>query len=331
MELTREGWLQPWARLRDNENDEQQRLAAMPEFRVLNRVRTVKPGAGVIATTGTGQEQKLPALAVQRLGNGHTAALAIGDLWRWGMQKPETHNDMDKFWRQTLRWLIADVPERITVQATQKADETNQPVTIQIRVRDKAFEPMDNVAVAIEVREVTGGSLTPDSTRDDNPQSTIRNHVTPDSDPGPQSASLTATPVPAERGLFEAVYLPRTSGGYSAQVTVAGADGAKLGDAQTAWTVDLEAREYPVRQDEPPTARTDRPPDRGPARGDGRAGQVRPQSLASRRPDHGDVGPAAVGPAGDRSRRSSCSRSSAFSPNGRCAAGRGCRENHRTF
>ena len=228
MELTREGWLQPWARLRDNENDEQQRLAAMPEFRVLNRVRTVKPGAGVVATTGTGQEQKLPALAVQRLGNGHTAALAIGDLWRWGMQKPETHNDMDKFWRQTLRWLIADVPERIAVQATQKADETNQPVTIQVRVRDKAFEPMDNVAVTVDVREVMGGSATSDATRDA--------HL--------QSARLTATPVAAERGLFEAVYLPRTSGGYSAQVTIAGADGTKLGDAQTAWTVDLEAREY---------------------------------------------------------------------------------------
>ena len=233
LELTREGWLQPWARLRDNERDEQQRLAAMPEFRVLNRVRTVKPGAGVVATADMGQEQKLPALAVQRLGNGHTAALAIGDLWRWGMQKPETHTDMDKFWRQTLRWLIADVPERITVQATQKADETNQPVTLQVRVRDKAFEPMDNISVAIEVREVTGGSGKAEGTGDATPANI-----------NPQSVRLTAAPVPAERGLFEAVYLPRTGGGYSAQVTVAGADGAKLGDAQTAWTVDLEAREY---------------------------------------------------------------------------------------
>jgi len=55
---------------------------------------------------------------------------------------------------------------------------------------------------------------------------------------------LTAEPVSAERGLFEAVYLPRVSGGYLAQVTVAGADGTKLGEAQTGWTVDLEAREY---------------------------------------------------------------------------------------
>ena len=214
-ELTREGWLQPWARLRDNEKDEQQRVAEMPEFRVLNRVRTVKPGAGVIATARMGEDQKLPALAVQRLGNGRTAALAVGDTWRWGMQKPEMHADMDKFWRQTLRWLIADVPGRITIQATHRQGETNQPVALQVRVRDKAFEPMDNVSVAVEVRE-------PDS----------------------RSVKLTAAPVPAERGLFEAVYLPRASGGYSAQVAVAGADGTKLGEAQTGWTVDLEAREF---------------------------------------------------------------------------------------
>jgi uncharacterized membrane protein len=214
-ELTREGWLQPWARLRDNEKDEQQRLSEMPEFRTLSRVRAVKPGAAVVATTGTEEESKLPALAGQRLGNGRTAALTVGDIWRWGMRKPEMHEDMDKFWRQTLRWLIADVPGRISIQATQKADETNQPVTLQVRVRDKAFEPMDNVAVAVDVRE-----------------------------PGNRNVKLTAAPVPAERGLFETVYLPRSSGGYLAQVTVADADGTKLGEAQTGWTADLEAREF---------------------------------------------------------------------------------------
>jgi len=214
-ELTREGWLQPWARLRDNEKDEQQRLAEMPEFRVLNRVRTVKPGAAVVTTAGVGEDQKLPALAVQRLGNGRTAALAVGDVWRWGMHTPEMHEDMDKFWRQTLRWLIADVPGRISIQATQKTGETNQPVTLQVRVRDKAFEPMDNVSVVLDVRE-----------------------------PGDRNVKLTAAPAPTERGLFEAVYLPRTSGGYLAEATVADADGMKLGDAQTGWTVDLEAREF---------------------------------------------------------------------------------------
>lgn len=225
LELTREGWLQPWARLRDNEKDEQQRLADMPEFRVLNRLRAVKPGAAVVATAGTvgaaprgrpeeGPAPTQPALAVQRLGNGRAAALAIGDLWRWGMPKPTLHNDLDKFWRQTLRWLIADVPARITVQATPRMDETNQPVTLQVRVRDRAFEPLDNVSVTLQVAGAEG------------------------------STALTAAPAPTERGLFEAVYVPRTSGGYLAQATIAGPDGTKLGEAQTGWTSALEAQEF---------------------------------------------------------------------------------------
>ena len=215
LQLTREGWLQPWARLRDNEKEEQQRLSEMPEFRVLNRTGAAKPGARVVGEIGEADTQQSPALAVQRLGNGRTAALTIGDIWRWGMQKPPMHDDMGKFWRQTLRWLVTDVPSRISLQAVQKPGETNQPVALQVRVRDKAFEPVDSASIAIEVRE-----------------------------PGNQRLQLTAAPVPAESGLFEATYVPRTSGSYLAQVTVTDATGAKVGDAQAGWTVDLEASEF---------------------------------------------------------------------------------------
>jgi uncharacterized membrane protein len=100
--LTREGWLQPWARLRDNEQGEMQRLAKMPEFRVINCTRAVKPGAQIIAAVGRSESRQIPALVVQRYGNGRVAALTIGDLWRWGMKQSEMHEDMNKFWRQTL-------------------------------------------------------------------------------------------------------------------------------------------------------------------------------------------------------------------------------------
>ena len=215
LNLTREGWLQPWARLRDNEKDEQQRLTDMPEFQVVNRARAVKPGARVVATIGADESQQLPGLVVQQVGNGRTAALLLGDLWRWGMRKPEMHEDMDKFWRQTLRWLIADVPAPVSLQASHTLDETNQPVRLQVRVRDKAFEPMDNVSISMEVLE-----------------------------PGGDSVQLTTAPVLTESGLFEATYVPRASGGYFARVTVADTEGGRLGEAQAGWAVDLEGREF---------------------------------------------------------------------------------------
>ena len=123
LNLTREGWLQPWARLCDNEQDELQRLLEMPAFRALNRVRAVKPGARVIAIVGDNPAQQFPALVVHRYGNGRAAALTIGDIWRWGMKQAKMRDDMNRFWRQTLRWLVADVPNRISLVSLIGAEE----------------------------------------------------------------------------------------------------------------------------------------------------------------------------------------------------------------
>ncbi len=213
--LTREGWLQPWARLRDNEQDEQRRLSAMPAFRVLNRLGAAKPGARIVATVDDRSGGQFPALVVQRYGSGRSAALTIGDVWRWGMRQPDLRDDMNKFWRQTLRWLIADVPNRISMEAAQKRERANQPVVFGVRVRDENFESMDDVSIAIEVR-----------------------------DPNGRDVKLSAQPVPSETGFFEAVYVPRLDGSYFARAVVTDADGLELGDAETGWVVDLEAREF---------------------------------------------------------------------------------------
>ena len=216
LDLTREGWIEPWTRLRDSEHDERRRLADMPEFRVLNRVGSTKPGARIVATIGDDDGAgRFPALITQRLGRGRTAALTIGDIWRWGLRRPELRDDMNKFWRQTLRWLVADVPARISLQAVQDSGQAHQPIVLRVRARDEGFEPLDNVSVAINVREPQG-----------------------------RDVLLTATPVPAESGLFEAVYVPRSNGGYLAQAIVTDTEGTQRGDAEAGWAADLQAREF---------------------------------------------------------------------------------------
>jgi uncharacterized membrane protein len=215
LNLTREGWLQPWVRLRDNELDEQKRLSEMPAFKVLNRVRSIKAGASVVATIAGEATQQYPALVVQRFGNGRVAALTVGDTWRWGLKETEMHDDMNKFWRQTLRWLIADVSDRTSLQITHKRDRANQPVVLRVRARDKSFKPMDNVSVTMQVR-----------------------------DPNGQTVKLRAEPVAGEIGLFEAVHVPRLSGGYFARAVVADEKANEIGDAETGWAVDLEAQEF---------------------------------------------------------------------------------------
>ena len=114
--LTREGWLQPWTRLRATEADEQTRLTAMPPFEVLNPIRESKPGASVLATVSDTDNHTYPALVVQRFGLGSVAALMVGDLWRWGFKDEAMQKDLAKSWRQLVRWLVSDVPARVTVE-----------------------------------------------------------------------------------------------------------------------------------------------------------------------------------------------------------------------
>ena len=48
LKLTREGWLEPWARLRLTEEEEEIRLAHMPVFQALNELKAIIPGASPV-------------------------------------------------------------------------------------------------------------------------------------------------------------------------------------------------------------------------------------------------------------------------------------------
>src|SRR5581483_11502205 len=100
LSLTREGWLQPWTRLRSTEAEENTRLEALPPFAVLNPARDLKPGATVLATVADANGDTFPALAVQRFGRGRSAALMLGDFWHAGLRDENMQQDLAKGWRQ---------------------------------------------------------------------------------------------------------------------------------------------------------------------------------------------------------------------------------------
>ena len=51
--------------------------------------------------------------------------------------------DFEKAWRQTIRWMVADVPQRIDVafDNAQHADDPDGTIRLLIQARDKAFAP----------------------------------------------------------------------------------------------------------------------------------------------------------------------------------------------
>jgi len=222
LDLSREGWLQPWARLRDNESDEKARLQNMLPFQVMNRVREIKPGASVMATATDEQGKSYPALVTQRFGRGRTAALTIGDLWHWGMRDPEARRDMDKAWRQLVRWLVADVPQRVELAVENTPANGNGAVQLQVRVRDEKFQPQDDAGVVLEIRPVMSN----------------------DAGAATNVIRLRAETSLDEPGLYQAACVPRYTGGYQATAYVTNAVGAEIGRAEAGWSIDLAAEEF---------------------------------------------------------------------------------------
>jgi len=214
--LTREGWLQPWIRVRTTEPEERDRLAAMPEFKTVNRIERIKPGAQVLAEVTGSDGNSLPALVVQPFGRGHTAAMLVGDLWRWNLRRLDPkESDLEKSWRQMVRWLVSEVPGRVEVE-TQRAGGTALPaMKIVVRARDKQFELLDNASVTLQVE-------TPDD----------------------RKIELVAEPSDAAPGNYVATFAARAAGMYRAHVVVNAADGSEVGRRETGWSVEPQTEEF---------------------------------------------------------------------------------------
>ncbi len=166
--LTREGWLQPWVRLRKTEDEENKRLAAMVPFETLSRVANIKPGAVVLAEVSDGSETRFPALVAQQFGRGHAAALLIGGLWRWQLaRKNLNETDFDRAGAKLYAGLLATCPTALKPRCVRS------PAQARRRWKSRSGCEMPSTApsttaksrCALFVRQATNFALMPDPTR----------------------------------------------------------------------------------------------------------------------------------------------------------------------
>ncbi len=214
-ELTRDGRLEPWVRLRLTESAEQERLQQMPAFELVSRAGGTKPGSTLLAEVRSADDESRPALVTQRFGRGRSAALLPGDLWRWSMSRQEEQpDDLPIFWRQTVRWLVADVPRRVEVQRNAVPSNPLQN-QLEVRVRDAEFGPDDEASVRLTVTSPSG-----------------------------QTTPLTAEANDQEPGLYTATFFGRETGGYRVTAHVTTAEGDPLAARPTGWTAQPTAEEF---------------------------------------------------------------------------------------
>jgi uncharacterized membrane protein len=214
--LTREGWLQPWVRVRKTEDEENKRLAGMSTFQTVSKSGEIKPGAVELSKVQDSQGAEFSALVAQAFGKGHVAALLIGDLWRWGMRREnQAEDDFDRSWRQTLRWLVGDVPSRVEVIVRPKRDSQTPALYLGVLVRDAEYRPLDNAKVTFQVGL-----------------------------PGGEKLTLDAEPDPREAGAYAATYVPREPGAYRIVASATAPDGSIVGAREAGWAAQPVADEF---------------------------------------------------------------------------------------
>jgi hypothetical protein len=210
----------------------------MPEFRTLNHVRNIKPGATVLATVVDSSRRAHPALVVQRFGRGRVGALMIGDLWRWQLKRQDADvDDQPKAWRQMVRWLVADVPEKVEIEYSKQLDVSETAIGFKLRLRNDKFEPLENATVGFTIHKT--------KSTDDSTTQTLGQGKPVKRDSDQQASDRDATALAEvkieaeaslqEAGLYEATFVPRKSGSYRATVEVTDIEGQSVGSREIGW------------------------------------------------------------------------------------------------
>ncbi len=227
--LTREGWLQPWLRLAETEDAERTLISERTPLRVVNRIEGIKPGASLLAESKDSTGVAVPLMAAQKFGKGKTAALMAGDLWRWAMHRNDENTDAPLMaaWRQTVRWLIADVPKRVQVNVVRMGtsegsqvelmrDQANANATrLRATILDTEYKPLDNVKVSFNV--------------------TL---------PSKKVVLLQGEPSTELPGCYETSLVSKEEGVFRVEVVALAEDGSEVGKAETGWVAEPSAEEF---------------------------------------------------------------------------------------
>ncbi|HEX7120098.1 MAG TPA: hypothetical protein VF212_14990 [Longimicrobiales bacterium] len=161
VEPTRAGRGHAALRLAADDAASLERWEALPALTSLNPVRRVKPGAtALLVGRGDGGERVI--LAAQRFGRGKAIAFPVQDSWLWQMHADVPLDDPshETFWRQMLRWLVADVPDPVAATLPRDHVEPGAPVELLADVADSAYLGVNDARVTARVRAPDGTETT---------------------------------------------------------------------------------------------------------------------------------------------------------------------------
>ena len=153
------GAIHPATQIAPSDSASAARWKTMPVVTSVNRITRAKPGASTLLTGSApdGGDASI-VMAYQRYGRGKAIAFPVQDSWLWQMDAsiPVGDPTYRAFWRQTLRWLVSDVPDRVTVALATDHAGVNEPLPVSAEVMDRAYRGVNGASATATVIAPSG-------------------------------------------------------------------------------------------------------------------------------------------------------------------------------
>jgi len=157
VDVTVPGSMHAATQIAEAESTSAKRWKTMPAVTSVNRIGRARPGATVLLTgepTKGGERQIV--LAYQRYGRGKAIVFPVQDSWLWQMLNEVDDVTFESYWRQLLRWLVADVPSRVMVAAAGDQAAPGDAVELNAEISDRSFLKVNNAAAVARVTSPSG-------------------------------------------------------------------------------------------------------------------------------------------------------------------------------
>lgn len=134
------------------------RWRTLPPLTTVNLLARAKPAATVLLQGRVADNGPVrPLLVAQRYGRGRVLALGAQDDWLWQLHADIAVDDSthEILWRQMLRWMLNDVPDRVEAVADEEG-VMGDAIPLRAIVRDSAFLPRNGASVSASVMAPDG-------------------------------------------------------------------------------------------------------------------------------------------------------------------------------
>jgi hypothetical protein len=151
---TTAGRVQSFLRLASTDTASARRWDSLPPLTVVNGLGSLRPGATtLLAGRRDGEVEELPLFATQRFGRGTSYVFGVQDSWLWRMHAdiPLEDRTHETFWRQLVRTIAEESPDRVEISAVPAITAPGEPVTLRARVVDELYADVNDATVEATV------------------------------------------------------------------------------------------------------------------------------------------------------------------------------------